>query len=417
MKRLGVILLQFVAGASLIAGLILLLPRTKPAPRLPAGWLLIRPPTDVMTLAEAGDAVWSGGRDGVVRLDKASGRIVGTLAADVPLVYVSTILMDPAGAGMWIGHGNGLSRFDGQRWRTYTTRDGLPDNQVLALCRARTGELWAGTAHGLARLARGTWTRCAAPNGPASEAVSTILEDRRGRLWFGDGYSASGGLGMFDGRAWRTFGIADGLAHACVNALCEDRDGRIWFATGFSSRGAASRLDGAAWTTLTQADGLAGAKVRSVFQDRGGAMWLGSEYDGIARLHGAVRQVLKPADGLAGWEVKAMLQDAEGRLWLGTENGITRLDRDALACLASAAAPDGRYGAASNRRMQAFSRAVCGATTASMRRRGMNRPVRAFGAVGTRAIGASVPVPASAPNTSTKPSPPITYSRCAAASK
>lgn len=43
---------------------------------------------------------------------------------------------------MWFATENGLSRFDGKNFTTFTTRDGLPDNEVLKLFPDSKGRLW-----------------------------------------------------------------------------------------------------------------------------------------------------------------------------------------------------------------------------------------------------------------------------------
>jgi len=47
--------------------------------------------------------------------------------------------------------GNGVSRFDGGAWTTYTVRDGLANNDVLSIVVAPDGALWFGTGGGVSR--------------------------------------------------------------------------------------------------------------------------------------------------------------------------------------------------------------------------------------------------------------------------
>lgn len=43
---------------------------------------------------------------------------------------------------LWIGTENGLFRFNGYDFKTYTTRDGLPDNEIFGLSEDTKGRLW-----------------------------------------------------------------------------------------------------------------------------------------------------------------------------------------------------------------------------------------------------------------------------------
>ena len=43
---------------------------------------------------------------------------------------------------IWIGTENGLMRFNGHDFKTYTTRDGLSDNEVVSMQEDSRGRLW-----------------------------------------------------------------------------------------------------------------------------------------------------------------------------------------------------------------------------------------------------------------------------------
>jgi ligand-binding sensor domain-containing protein len=320
--------LYFLAGFGLMIGIGWLGIRLWPRPALPHGWLIVQPPQDVMALVTYDDVLWSGGRDGLYRIDMQNSVVIEKLQIPLRFSGVTSMTVDPVEKVLWVGHSAGVSRFDGHGWQTFTRSDGLPDDQVLALALTDTGELLVGTPHGLARRNDGNWQVFNVDDGLASQAVSVIEQDHQGRLWLGDGFTASGGLTMYDGN-WHRIDPRGSLAHPVVNAIMQDRLGHLWFGVGFSSQGGATRYNGQEWTSFGVQDGLAGAKTRSLFEDNIGGLWFGSEYDGIARFDGNNWLVLTPEDGLAGWEVKAMLQDPLGNLWLGTENGLTRLDAQA----------------------------------------------------------------------------------------
>lgn len=48
---------------------------------------------------------------------------------------------------IWLGTDRGLLRFDGSKFKLYTTQDGLPDNEVLNLIEDNQGRIWIGTYH------------------------------------------------------------------------------------------------------------------------------------------------------------------------------------------------------------------------------------------------------------------------------
>jgi ligand-binding sensor domain-containing protein len=327
------------AAVAVLSGLVLLArtlgppPAEQPAPR--PGWQTIRPPHEISALAVQDDLLWAGGRDGVFAVDRA-GLARDELRCDRSLEFVRALLVGADGT-LWIGHLNGLSRYDGTTCHTLTTDDGLPDNRVNALALDRQGRLWAGTSGGAASLDGGGGVIRAA-DGLLDDMVNVLLADRQGGLWFGSYVAPRGGLSYLKDGRWQYFSTELGLPHNNVTSLFEDRAGAIWVGTGFVDRGGAAVLvaDAQRWRiarTLTQNDGLAGAKVRSVFQDALGRYWLGSEYDGLTVLGTAGPIVVTPRDGLAQAEVKAIVQDPDGTVWLASADGLTRVSAEAVQAL------------------------------------------------------------------------------------
>ena len=100
--------------------------------------------------------------------------------------YVFSILVAADGA-VWAGTwGGGVGRFDGTRWRNFTTREGLAGNIVYS-----------------------------------------AVEDRKGALWFG----TDAGVSRYDGKSWRSFGRRDGLLESHVYALAAAPNGDVWAGT------------------------------------------------------------------------------------------------------------------------------------------------------------------------------------------
>jgi ligand-binding sensor domain-containing protein len=77
-----------------------------------------------------------------------------TTADGLPDNHVYAVLVD--GDRIWAGTDNGLGLFEGGRWKTFSTKDGLAHRAVLSLALdKRTGDVWAGTMGGLSRISGG----------------------------------------------------------------------------------------------------------------------------------------------------------------------------------------------------------------------------------------------------------------------
>lgn len=162
-------------------------------------------PSDrVYALAQGRDgAIWLATEGGLARFVKGkwsswSPADVAGASQEKPSAVVS-LEVDRNGI-VWAGTlGGGLARFDGKRWRSYTTADGLPGTHVFALHADDEGRLWIGTNNGLARLERGAFKVLGAGEGLLGNAVFSISTPADGTVWAG----GHGGVAHIRKLAWR----------------------------------------------------------------------------------------------------------------------------------------------------------------------------------------------------------------------
>ena len=100
------------------------------------------------------------------------------------VVSLEITAKDVVWAGTW---GGGLARFNGQKWRNYTTQDGLPSNHVFTLFQDVHQQLWVGTSHGLARYRDGEdkFTVLTRKHGLFADNVFALSMAADGSLWVG----------------------------------------------------------------------------------------------------------------------------------------------------------------------------------------------------------------------------------------
>jgi ligand-binding sensor domain-containing protein len=100
--------------------------------------------------------------------------------------YIVSLEVDAAGqvwAGTW---GGGLSRFDGRRWQSFTTTEGLPGNHVFSLHLDPKGELWIGTNNGLTRWQNGKFAKAlTTADGLFANNIFAMTSSPDGSLWVG----------------------------------------------------------------------------------------------------------------------------------------------------------------------------------------------------------------------------------------
>ncbi|SEG37010.1 ligand-binding sensor domain-containing protein [Bryocella elongata] len=233
--------------------------------------------------------------------------------------------------GLWIGRQRGgltRLRFEGEGFAptTFTTRDGLSEDNVFAVRTAHDGSVWAGTlTRGLSHFDHGHFTTFTRSDGLASKAVSAIEEDARHRLWIG----TPEGLSLWDGLSWKTWKYQDGLPSSEITSLAEDPTGILWIGT--SSGLAMMQGDQLRSVIVPTLEG----PVRGVLRDPQGRLWIATRTQLLSvpaaiLIEGRVRQeqvrLFGPPDGLQSSEgdvrSRVMVADSHGRTWFSTASGI-----------------------------------------------------------------------------------------------
>src|SRR6516164_6719880 len=87
---------------------------------------------------------------------------------------------------LWIGtEGGGLIRYRGNRFRSFSSKDGLTNGFVRVVYQDSKGQIWIGTDNGLFRFSDEQIERVDNSKIIPAVAVHAIHEDRLGRLWVG----------------------------------------------------------------------------------------------------------------------------------------------------------------------------------------------------------------------------------------
>ena len=136
---------------------------------------------------------------------------------DLPIIRLFHIYEDKAG-NIWFGTGGGASRYDGKSFQNFTTKDGLPNNDVNTIMEDKTGKLWFGTRGELCFYDGKTFTVLKNKDGKAFKNVWSIIEDKKGNIWFGD----VDGLWRYDGSTFTK------VSQRGAYAIIEDKKGNIW---------------------------------------------------------------------------------------------------------------------------------------------------------------------------------------------
>ncbi len=215
----------------------------------------------VYSFAFQGDDVWIGTWNGVNKFDPATQEFT-TFRKELINIWVYGMDIDNQGR-IWFGTEGGISMLDGDRWTSWTHKDGLGAANLRALPESPNTGLGTRERHDLSVFvgARESYN----PN-----YVFVAKADNLGRgVWFG---TWGGGVSLFDGKGtWISYTDADGLAGNIVYSIAQEAGGTLWFGT---NRGV-SRFDGETWTNYRH--GLLGSHVFAIAIQDDGVVWLGTK--------------------------------------------------------------------------------------------------------------------------------------------
>jgi len=265
--------------------------------------------------------LWVGSNSGLMRLRSDVFTVYGE-AEGLPSSEPNSVFQDRSGR-IWVGfHDSGLMLFEGGQRRLFTTRDGLPDNDVYQIREARNGDLLVATRGGLARMEGTRFRNFPTPDPLGRKGLFDALEDRQGRLWL----ATPGGLGMLSEGKYRDV-VPGGLQLIeFIASLCEGRDGTIWAGTYgkglWQIRGDEHRL-------FTEADGLSSEEIRSLYEDPEGTLWISTFGGGLNAWRDGRFFHYTAKDGLPSDNIAAVSDDGES-LWLSTTRGISRVAKRQL---------------------------------------------------------------------------------------
>jgi signal transduction histidine kinase/ligand-binding sensor domain-containing protein len=267
-------------------------------------------------------------RNGVV------GRVMGG-GLNTDVVYS----IDGGDGDIWVGRQRGgltRVRIDDTAVSVdrFTQADGLAQDSVYAVHRAKDGAVWAGTlSGGASRLKDGVFTNFGTGNGLSSNTVASIVEGTDGTMWFG----TPNGVSAFSRGGWRRYTTADGLPSNDVNVLMQDSKGLVWAGT---AAGVAIFDAGRLLPPPEVPPALRGS-ILGMAEDRLGSLWF-SLSDRVVQLNrdGLVHGVFGEtdvreygiADGLLAVEGvkrhRSVIVDGRGRIWFSMLRGMSMVDPD-----------------------------------------------------------------------------------------
>ena len=283
--------------------------------------------------------LWVGMQHGLFYFDK--GKFVRCIAANDSFNYVINTIVDDKEGNTWIGtEGEGLKKLKNGRVTTYSPKGvGNPNLATIRCLYAdRDGFLWIGTnENGLSCFYQDHIQTYTTANGLSNNEIKAIFKDRNGYLWVG----TSEELCRSNGNRFEVFSTKEARALYYIVSIYEDTQGVLWFGT---FEDGLFRLKDGKITHFTTKEGFYSGGVFQVLEDDNGNFWLGHQR-GIVKVRkkeledfaeGKRRDITyKSYNESDGMENSRCTGDenqptgcktADGKLWFSTLKGAVMLD-------------------------------------------------------------------------------------------
>jgi len=255
--------------------------------------------------------------------------------------YVTSVFEDSKG-NLWFGTlDKGIAKYDGERLKYFTTKDGLPSDRVTGIIEDSNGIFWLNTGEGLSKYDGKNFTHFRVGDDPNSNMISKVLIDSKNVFWVG----TWNGVFKFDGEKFHPFSVPYPEIDTKINedtknwiTIKEDAEGNIWFRRGGHG---VCKYDGNSFTHFLKKDGLHSNEVTDLEFDKDGSIWIGTrvaERDdadpekrfgkgGLNRMIGNEIISYPEIKGFNDGDVYEIYRDKSDHIWTSTvKNGVYKYD-------------------------------------------------------------------------------------------
>lgn len=297
--------------------------------------------------------------------------------------YVYSVLQDRSGY-LWIGTGEGLSRFDGRKFVTFREQDGLASNFITSMLLDKDNNLWIGHFQGQITKYDGDSFNIIDSGTIANTPINTIYEDFQGNILFGTQRSGiisinktgdihlfkdtltqylinsisqcdntnlfvgtTKGLLKFDYTDRNKLVLKSSYANiSSVQSLTKIKD-KQGFWIGTSSHGIyefypeTSEFQKDSFIQYNIKDGLLSNNVNEIYQENNNTLWISFFGKGLSKVRKSKERDInnltiknfQSGKDIDTRYIRSMIQDREGSIWLGTSGGVIQFSGEVFSSL------------------------------------------------------------------------------------
>ncbi len=218
---------------------------------------------------------------------------------------------------IWLASQEGLVRFDGATFEIFDKKNTpiFPHSQVTALVEDKDSTLWINTIRGVLKYRHGKFEAVQTERGVAPFIGTTLFVDRKGTCLVG---TRTGLLQVTNG-ILTNFEVASNPSLGSVNAMCDDTEGELWIGTGQGLK----RFSGGLIKAVEKGIPV-DANITSLCLVQDQTLWVGT-LEGLYFAKPGRPRKFEKASAMANRIIRSLCNDKQGHVWVGTEqHGLYR---------------------------------------------------------------------------------------------
>jgi PAS domain S-box-containing protein len=258
--------------------------------------------------------IWFGTYEGVSVFDGSNFKNY-TLADGLPNERVEDLTQDKNG-NIWIGtYGGGLAKIDNKESIVpIKLKDGVNNNIIKSIIEDREGNYWLGTWNGIYKYNGDRFISYTLEDGLSNNNILSVYADASNRIWFG---TLAGGVNIYDGATFSNLNAENGLKSNTIWSIYQDKEGYFWFGT----TNGPSRYNPSSHRLESLFPELENQIIYTILQDHKKNLYFGTD-KGIYKFDGASFTRIGAGEGLVNDKVRVLFEDQQGKIWIGTQKGI-----------------------------------------------------------------------------------------------
>lgn len=230
---------------------------------------------------------------------------------------VMSVLEDKDQSLWFSTFGKGITKKEKNQTVLYTSTNGLNNNTIWASLKDRDNNLWFCTSDGISKFDGKKFKNYVVDDGLSAKTVHAVCQDHNGNLWFG----TTKGVSVFDGVTFKNYiNGTDNIGKDVLN-IVEDKNNHLWFAT----KNGLYKFENEQFTKYTTANGLCNNNLSSIVVDNSNNLWIGS-IAGINYYDGKTFSKILIDDIFNSNSICFLVLDRKEELWIGTNSGVYVLD-------------------------------------------------------------------------------------------